>query len=171
MSTVQHTTVVGVFDKLRMGQEAVEELRAAGFMEKQIGLVARNVEVTQIPAEPSAQDAKVADGALGGIVTGAGLGGLWAIGVEIELLPALGEMVFGGLLSGLAAGAVAGAAGGGILGALVASGMSRRQAKHYEEEVHAGRIIVTVHTDDRYDEALKILRANGAEVQSGTALI
>lgn len=171
MSTVQRTTLVGVFDKLRMAQQAVEELRAAGFIEREIGLVARHVEVTQIPAEPSTHDDKIADGALGGIVTGAGLGGLWAIGVEVELLPVLGEFVLGGFFSGLIATAVAGAAGGGILGALVASGIPRRQAEHCEEAVHAGRIIVTIHSDDRYDDALNILRCTGAEIHSGEPLV
>lgn len=171
MSTVQHTTAVGVFDKIRLAQEAVEELRTAGFMEKQIGLVARNVEVTQVPAEPNTHDKKVADGALGGIVTGAGLGGLWAIGIEIELLPAIGELILGGLFSGLIAGAVAGAAGGGIVGSLIASGLSKHEAERYQEEVHAGRIIVTVHTEDRYDQALKILLSNGAQVHSGDVLV
>jgi hypothetical protein len=171
MATLQHTTIVGVFEKLRLAQQAVEELRTAGFMEKQIGLIARNVEVTQIPSEPNAHDAKIADGALGGIVTGAGLGGLWAIGVEVELLPVLGEMVLGGFLSGVVATAVAGAAGGGVVGALVAAGMTRRQAEKYEDEIHAGRIIVTVHTDDRYNEALHILHSNGAEIQSGDPLM
>jgi len=171
MATVQHTTVVGVFEKLRLAQQAVEELRAAGFIEKQIGLIARNVEVTQIASEPNAHDTKIADGALGGIVTGAGLGSLWAIGVEVELLPVLGELMLGGFLSGLVATAVAGAAGGGIVGALVAAGLSRRQAEKYEDEVHAGRIIVTVRTDDRYDEALNILHSNGAEIHSGDPLI
>ena len=171
MATIQHTTAVGVFDKVRLAQQAVEELRDAGFKEEHIGLVARHVEVTQIPPEPTNQEAKVSEGALGGIVTGAGLGGLWAIGVEIELLPALGELVLGGFFSGLVAGAMAGATGGGVLGALVAAGLSRHEAERYQEELHAGRVIVTVHTDDRYDEALSILRSNGAEVQSGAALI
>ncbi|HVX12203.1 MAG TPA: hypothetical protein VHC22_13565 [Pirellulales bacterium] len=171
MSTVQHTVAVGIFDKVRMAQQAVEELRAADFMEKEIGLIARRVEVTQIPEEPSDRQQRTADGALGGILTGAGLGGLWAIGIEVELLPAIGELVLGGIFNGLMAGAVAGGAAGGIVGTLIAAGMARERAKHYEEHVQAGRVIVTVRTDERYDEALAILRANGAEVGSGDPLI
>jgi hypothetical protein len=171
MSTVQHTTVVGIFDKLRLAQQAIEELRDAGFMEKEIGMVARNVRVTQVPIEQSRHDERVADGALGGMVTGAGLGGLWAVAVEIELLPAIGELVLGGIFSGLLAGAIAGAAGGGLIGALLAIGLTRRQAETYEEELRAGRVIVTVHTEDRYDEALRILRSNGAELHSGERLV
>ncbi|HET6884407.1 MAG TPA: hypothetical protein VFI31_29915 [Pirellulales bacterium] len=171
MSTVHHTVAVGIFDKVRMAQQAVEELREAGFIEKQIGLIARKVEVTQIASEPSDDEKRTADGALGGILTGAGLGGLWAIGIEVELLPAIGELVLGGIFSGLFAGAIAGAAAGGIIGTLVAAGLPREHAKEYEQQVRAGRVIITVRTDDRYDEALAILRANGGEVSAGDPLI
>lgn len=170
MSTVHQTVAVGIFDKVRMAQQAVEELRAAGFMEKEIGLIARNVEVTQIPTEPSKEEQRTADGALGGILTGAGLGGLWAVGIEVELLPAIGELVLGGIFNGLLAGAVMGGAAGGIVGTLVAAGLPRHRAKEVEEHVHAGRVIITVRTDDHYDEALAILRANGAEVCAGDPL-
>ena len=170
MSTVHQTVAVGIFDRLRMAQQAVEELRADGFMEGQIGLIGRQVEVTQIPTEPTKDEQRKADGALGGIVTGAGLGGLWAIGIEIELLPAIGELVLGGLFSGLLAGAVAGAAAGGIAGSLIAAGLPRHQAEKFDEQVKAGRVVITVRTDDRYDDALTILRANGGEIGSGAPL-
>lgn len=171
MSTVHHTVAVGIFDKVRMAQQAVEELREAGFIEKQIGLLARKVEVTQIPTEPSQEEQRTADSALGGILTGAGLGGLWAIGIEVELLPAIGELLLGGIFSGLFAGAIAGGAAGGIIGTLIAAGLPRERAKKLEEQVQAGRVIITVRTDDRYDEALSILRANGGEVSAGEPLI
>jgi len=170
MSTVHQTVAVGIFDRVRMAQQAVEELREAGFMEEQIGLIGRHVEVTQIPVEPTKNEQRKADSALGGIVTGAGLGGLWAIGIEIELLPAIGEIVLGGLFSGLLAGAVAGAAAGGIVGSLIAAGLPRHEAEKFEEQLHAGRVIVTVRTDDRYDDALTILRTNGGEIGTGNPL-
>lgn len=172
MATIQHTTTVGIFDRLRMAQQAVEELRAAGFMEKEIGLVARSVEVTQIPAESTKHDEKVADGALGGILTGAGLGGLWAIGVEVEMLPAIGELLIGGLFTSMFAGAVAGAAAGGVLGALIKAGLPHEEARRYEEAIHQGRIVVTVRCDDRCDVVTGILKSNGAaEVTHGEPLL
>lgn len=172
MATIQHTTIVGIFDRLRMAQQAVEELRTAGFMEKQIGLVARSVEVTQIPAESSEHEEKVADGALGGILTGAGLGGLWAIGMEVEMLPAIGELLLGGLFTSMFAGAVAGAAAGGVLGALVKAGLPHEEAQRYEEAVHQGRIIVTIRCDDRCEMATRILKSNGAaEINHGEPLL
>lgn len=171
MTQLQHTCVVGIFDRLRMAQQAVDELRAAGFMEKEIGLVARSVEVTQIPADGSKHDEKVADGALGGILTGAGLGGLWAVGIEIEMLPAIGELILGGLFTSMFAGAVAGAAAGGVVGALVTAGLPREEAERFEQAIQAGRIVVTVRTDDNCDKATEILKSNGAELNHGEPLI
>ncbi|HEX5445251.1 MAG TPA: hypothetical protein VFW87_15540, partial [Pirellulales bacterium] len=134
-------------------------------------LVARSVEVTQIPADGSKHDEKVADGALGGILTGAGLGGLWAIGVEIEMLPAIGELILGGIFTSLFAGAVAGAAAGGVVGALVTAGLPREEAERYEQAITAGRIVVTVRTDDNCERATQILKSNGAELNHGEPLI
>lgn len=158
------THLVAIFDILRMAQQAVEELRAAGFMEENIGLMANKVEVVQLPNEATEEEEKVNEGALGGIVAGAGLGSLWAIGIEVELLPAIGELLLGGFFTSMFAGAVAGATAGGVMGALVMAGMRHEEAKRLEQEVHAGRTLVTVLTDDRAEEAAAILRANGGEV-------
>ncbi len=165
MATVQpQTYLVAIFDILRLAQQAVEELRAAGFMEEHIGLMASSVEVVQLPNEASEDEEKVNEGALGGIVAGAGLGGLWAIGIEVELLPAIGELMLGGFFTSMFAGAVAGATAGGVMGALLMAGMHHEEAKRLEQEVRAGRTLVTVKTDDRAEEAAAILRANGGEV-------
>ena len=59
-------------------------------------------------------------------------------------------------------GAAAGAAAGGLLGALTGLGVSEEDAKFYEGEFKAGRTIVSVRAAARYDEAVRILRAEGA---------
>jgi hypothetical protein len=61
-------------------------------------------------------------------------------------------------LSGIALGAVA----GGFLGAMIALGIPEEDARHYQQEFEAGRIIITVRAGDRIMEALEILRRNGA---------
>jgi hypothetical protein len=164
MTTAHNTSIVALFDILRMAQQALEELRAAGFMEEQIGLMASTVEVVQLPNESSEEEEEVEEGALNGILAGAGLGGLFGIGVEIELIPAIGELLLGGFFTSLFAGAVAGAAAGGIIGGLVKAGMHREVAEKVEHAVRAGRTMITVRTDDRSEEAIAILRANGGEV-------
>jgi hypothetical protein len=68
--------------------------------------------------------------------------------------------------SGLAAaamfgiGAAAGGATGGIVGALVGMDFPEEEARYYEKELKAGRVLVGVKSD-RLDEAQTILSRNG----------
>jgi hypothetical protein len=41
------------------------------------------------------------------------------------------------------------------------------EARYYQDELNAGKTIVTVHTADRYEEAVSILRSNGAADATG----
>src|SRR5262249_9740746 len=59
-------------------------------------------------------------------------------------------------------GAAAGAAAGGIVGALIGLGIPEEEAHYYESEFKAGRVIVTVRADGRYNEAWDILHRHGA---------
>lgn len=162
MSTVHRTIVVGVFERLRMAQQAAEELRAAGFAASEIGMVARRFEVTQLPAEQTEHEDKAEEGLLRGLLAGASAGGLWAAGMAVELLPGIGEVLVGGTMATIAAGAVVGAAAGGVVGRVLWAGLPEDEADRYAQEIRAGKIVVTVHTDDRYQEACQILRENGA---------
>jgi uncharacterized protein (TIGR02271 family) len=99
------------------------------------------------------------------------VGALWALGIAAGMLPAIGPVIAGGLLASVLASAAGGAAVGGILGALVGLGIPEEEAKYYEGEFRAGRTLVTVKADGRYDEARAILSRHGAyDVKSrGTA--
>jgi hypothetical protein len=55
-----------------------------------------------------------------------------------------------------------GAAAGGMLGALMGLGIPEDEARYYQSEFEAGRVIITVKASDRYDEADRILRSHGA---------
>lgn len=169
MATAHRTIVVGVFDRLRMAQQAAEELRAAGFAPSAIGIAARRVEVTQLPADQTEHEDKAEEGLLRGLLAGAGAGGLWAAGIAVELLPGIGEVLVGGMLATITAGAVVGATAGGMVGTLLWAGLPEDEADRYAQEVHAGKIVLTVHTDDRYDEACQLLRENGAIIYTDTA--
>ena len=64
----------------------------------------------------------------------------------------------------------------GLAGALIGYGIPEEEAQYYHGEFEAGRTIVTVHADGRYDEATTILRRHGAydmstrdSVAAGTA--
>ena len=163
MATTQRPTVVGVFDNRADAEKAVEELHRAGFRDDQIGFAARGGETAEGTTEwqtagPGEAGEGAAKGAVSGGIIGAILGAL-----ATGLIPGIGPVIAGGLLAGIIGGAAAGAAGGGLLGALVGSmGVPEEEARYYDEEFRAGRTLVTVKADGRYDEARSLLRRHGA---------
>jgi len=76
--------------------------------------------------------------------------------------PAIGPVIAGGTLAAIMANAAGGAAIGSLVGALTGSGIPEEEAHYYQGEFEAGRTIVTVKADGRYDEAMTILRRHGA---------
>jgi len=153
-----HTTAVGVFQDRQQAQQAVNELRRAGFREDQIGVAARDGHPVEGAKDVQGKGSKAAVGAATGVAAGAGVGALWGIGIIAGLLPAIGPAIAGGTLATILSSAAAGAAAAGLAGALIGLGLPEEEAKYYESEFNAGRIVVTVRAEDRYDEAARILQ-------------
>ena len=153
---------VGVFVDQMRAQAAVRDLRSAGFREEEIGVAARNSDQVagSLTEGQAISGTNVATGAGAGAATGAGVGALWALGIAAGVLPAIGPVIAGGLLAAVAASAAGGAAVAGVIGALVGLGIPEDEAAHYESEFKAGRTIVTVRAQGRYQEALAILRSH-----------
>jgi uncharacterized protein (TIGR02271 family) len=161
--TTTHTqkTAVGVFETRAQAQNAVRELKDAGFQDNQIGVAARNDE-TASTTEGAVQEGTYAEeGAIAGALAGAGIGGLWAIGIAAGVMPVIGPAIAGGILASLLTSAAAGAAIGGLAGALIGIGVPEDEAEYYESEFASGRTIVTVQAAGRYSEATDILRRCG----------
>jgi len=161
MKTSKRTTVVGVFNDASKAQEAIRALKEAGFREDEIGVI------SQDKTAPAAKGKKtkgshVAEGAVAGVATGAGVGALWALGIAANILPGIGPVIAGGLLASVLASAAGGAAVAGVVGALVGLGIPEEEAQYYEGEFKAGRTIVTVKANGRFDEAWSILNRFGA---------
>jgi hypothetical protein len=166
MTTPAHRkTAIGSFMSHRVAKEAVAELRAAGFDDEEIGIVAQNrapnhddvlddVVRTQMYSAEEATET----GALAGAATGAGVGTLWGIAVATGALPAIGPVIAGGTLAAIVASAVTGAAVGGLGGTLIGLGFAENEIEHYEGELRFGKTIVTVYAPGRFDEAESILR-------------
>jgi len=150
--------VVGVFDNRRDAELAVADLSAAGFETDRIGLISRN-EQGKTVAEPPGSDpeTRAASGAVAGAVTGAGVGGLVGLAVLEGLIPAVGPALAAGTLAIILANAAGGAAIAGLAGALIGWGIPEEQAKYYDEQLQAGRIVVTVQAGDRDEQARTIL--------------
>src|SRR5512142_1890019 len=168
-TTEQRSTVVGVFEDRRQADTAVQELLQAGFREDQIGVAGRRAE-GELPGATTAEPGTYWEtGAVTGALAGAGLGGLVGLGIVAGIIPALGPVIAGGALAAILANAAGGAALGGLVGALAGAGIPEEEAHYYQGEFEAGRTLVTVTADGRYDEAVAILRRHGAyDMQTAT---
>jgi hypothetical protein len=163
-------TVIASFDTLAEADSAARALRAAGFLDNDINIVANDKQrnfASDAPQRPpqaiAADDA--AKGAATGVVAGGALGG--AAGLAASLMglaiPGIGAILAAGPIAAALMGAGAGAVAGGLIGALVDLGVPETHAEYYAEAVRRGAALVTVRTDaSRTDEADEIMRQHGA---------
>jgi hypothetical protein len=150
------TTVVGVFHDRDQASRAVEGLKRVGFGDDQIGLAGRDDQ----PAVAAGTQAE--EGTVLGMLAGAGLGSLVGLGIVSGLVPPLGPVIAGGTLAAVLANAAGGAALVGLAGPLIGAGVPEEEARYYDGQFHAGRVILTVRADGRDAEATSVLRQHGA---------
>jgi hypothetical protein len=155
-------TVVGVLEDRTHAQDAINDLKAHGFTDPQIGLVAHDRSRAPGHEVDEARGTSAGEGAAIGVAAGAGVGALWGIAVAAGMLPAVGSVVAGGILASILASAASGAAVAGIVGALMGLGVPQEEASYYESEIKAGRALVVVRHEGRFDEARTILQRHGA---------
>lgn len=152
-------TVVGVFHSQSEAQQAIRELKAAGFSDSEIGVASHNKEGTYDEHMRTEEEGnKAGKGAAVGATAGLGAGALWGLGIVAGALPAIGPVIAGGALAAIVASAAGTAVAGGILGALVGLGIPEEEAKYYQSEFERGRTVVTVEASgDRYRKAVQIM--------------
>ena len=156
-------TIVGVFESPQRAQRAVMDLKAAGFMEDQIGVLSRNEEGKVVGK--TTDDKSEATGAAAGAAAGAGLGALWGLGILAGFLPGIGPAIVGGTLGVLLSSAAAGAAAVGIAGALIGLGVPEEDASFYESEFKSGRTLVTVKAGAKSPSAQQLIERNGGHTR------
>ena len=125
----------------RDGVEAravVDELKATGLRDGDIGIIAPSQSRMRHAANRSAGVGAALGGAAGLL---AGLGAF--------VLPGIGAVVAAGWLASALAGAVAGGAAGGVVGALIEAGISERDAAAFAEGVRRGGNLVTIRVASR----------------------
>jgi len=158
-------TIVGSFDSFNEAHKVANDLRAAGFMDSDISIVANNAagdyqadpRVAPAPDDASA----TAKGALTGAVVGGGAG--LAASLAGLAIPGIGPIIAAGPIVATLAGAGTGAVAGGLIGGLVDLGVPESHAQYYAESVRRGGALVTVRADEvRADEVQAILREHGA---------
>lgn len=159
-------TIVGSFDSFNEAHKVANDLRAAGFMDSDISIVANNAageyqsdpRVTTATTEDTSATAK---GALTGAVVGGGAG--LAASLAGLAIPGIGPIIAAGPIVATLAGAGTGAVAGGLIGGLVDLGVPESHAEYYAESVRRGGALVTVRADEvRADEVQAILRDHGA---------
>lgn len=168
MAMHQGRAVVGVFTDSSKAQEAIRELRNAGFSEDQIGVIGRDISRSEGGEDTT--DSYATEGAATGLAAGAGIGALWGLGILAGVMPVIGPAIAGGALAAILSSAAAGAAAAGLGGALVGMGIPKDEAEYYESEFQAGRTIVTVTAPGRETEARTILQRFGAHDRSSAEM-
>ena len=164
-------TVVAVFDERDDAQDAINELKGAGFRGDDIGLVAQDRDEARAMAGETGT--KAGEGAATGAVLGGLLGGLggFLAGVGALAIPVIGPVIAAGAFASALAGAAAGAGVGAIAGALIGMGIPEEEANWYEERVRGGGWLVSVRAPGRYDEVRSLLREYGGhDYESGTSM-
>lgn len=175
VTTTNNTgTVVGVFTTEMMAQNAINNLRLAGFDPNSIGVIARNNK--SVDNVTTSTGTKAGEGAASGAVTGGFLGGLAGllVGLGALVIPGIGPVIAGGALATAlgtagataaataATGAAIGVVGGGIVGGLIGLGIPESEARVYNERFMAGDILVSVAAGGRAGEAQNIMTQSGA---------
>jgi hypothetical protein len=156
-ASTNRDTVVGVFHSQTEAQQAIRELKSAGFSDNEIGVASHNKEGAQ-GSHTEGEGNKAGTGAAAGATAGLGAGALWGLGIIAGVLPAIGPVIAGGALAAIAASAAGTAVAGGILGALVGLGIPEEEAEYYQGEFERGRTVVTVKaTGERYHKAHQIM--------------
>jgi hypothetical protein len=167
--------VVALFEERAEAEDAIRDLKNAGFTNEQIGVATQDrVEAGEARSEGGAVDDEagriveetvsgLAEGAAAGALTGGVIGGLVGL-VSSLLIPGLGPLVVGGILASTLMGMGVGAATGGLIGALVGMGVPEEDAKYFDAGLREGRTLVTVKDTVGTSEALGILERHGADL-------
>ncbi len=153
MAMTQDSIAVGVFQGSEQARHAIDELESAGYSENEIGFLAR--------ASAIGLEDDTLSSAATGAVEGGMLGGMLGAAAAL-LIPGFGPTIAGGILLTTFGAAGIGALAGSIIGTLVSIGVPEEEAHHYQRELKNGRIIVTVKATSGYDDAIAIMRCNGA---------
>jgi len=149
-------TLSRLFPDAAAARTVVDELKAAGLPEDDIGIIApsralsmENADLENtgdvIDRDRNGRDdrGQMVNKSAG---IGAALGGAAGLlaGLGAFVLPGIGTVIAAGWLASTLAGAVAGGAAGGVVGALIEAGVSENDAAGYAEGVRRGGTLVTI---------------------------
>jgi hypothetical protein len=169
----RHKRAVGVFSTRRETEQALTELRTAGFDMNRVSVIAKDAdskgEIAGIDVKDST-DNKADEGATKGALTGGALGGLTGLLVGLGLLaiPGIGPIMLAGAeataIATTLAGTAIGATAGGLIGALAGLGIPEEEARAYSDRVARGDYLVLLNgTEEEVATAERILSRGGIQ--------
>jgi hypothetical protein len=162
---VKNIAVFGIYPDQLTAEDAVDNLKDAGFRSTDISVLFPDNQGTKDFAHEKhtkAPETAVAVGGSGAVIGGA-LG--WLAGIGALAIPGVGPFIAAGPIMGMLGGIGVGGAIGGITGALIGLGIPEYEAKRYEGRIQRGGILLSVHCDtpDWSKRAKNILYQTGAE--------
>jgi len=161
----KNTAVFGIYPTRAAVEEAVDQLRAAGFRGTDVSVLFSDNQGTKDFAHEKAT--KAPEGATTGAAAGGLAGGVlgWLTGIGALAIPGLGPLIAAGPIVAALAGAGALGAVGGMIGALAGMGIPEYEAKRYEGRIREGGVLLSVHCDnaDWVKRAKDMLRQTGAQ--------
>ena len=142
---------VGVFSSHKDAENALTELRNAGFSMNHVSIIAKDSErleqsdrIGETRVQELTENTQVDEGAKTGAATGGAVGGLTGllVGLGTLAIPGVGPIMLAGaaataIATTLAGGAI-GAAAGGLVGGLIGLGIPEDRARAYHDHVVQG---------------------------------
>lgn len=166
----KNTAVFGIYPDQLTAEDAVDNLKDAGFRNTDISVLFPDNSGTKDFAHE--KQTKAPEGAVTGGASGAVIGGAlgWLAGIGALAIPGIGPFVAAGPIMGMLGGIGVGSTIGGLTGALIGMGIPEYEAKRYEGRIRRGGILLSVHCDDAEwtKRAKHILEQTGAEDVAST---
>ena len=166
-------TIIATYNNLESANNALDKLLESGISEEYISIAALEETSkklhTNIVTNNNDPIGDIVGGTTGGILSGAGLGGIIGLlaGVAALTIPTLGALLITGPLiaalgfSALAANAVAGAAIGGtaagvagLATGLTKAGLDAAEANKIEHEIKSGGVMLAVDDDSQMTQEI-----------------
>jgi hypothetical protein len=165
LMSAKNTSVYGIYPSRTAVEEAVQNLRTAGFRSTDISVLLPDNQGTKDFAHE--KNTKAPEGVTTGAISGGIAGGVlgWLTGVGALAIPGLGPLLAAGPIVAALAGAGALGTLGGIVGALVGMGIPEYEARRYEGRIRDGGVLLSVHCDttDWVRRAKEVLQQSGAQ--------
>lgn len=175
MTLINDKRAVGIFSSYQEAENALQELRDAGFVMNHVSIVAKDVNsldnsdrIGDTRVQDLEQATQIDEGAKTGATAGGTVGGLTGllVGLGTLAIPGVGPIMLAGatataIATTLAGGAI-GAAAGSLVGSLIGLGIPEDRAQVYHERVVRGDYMVLVDgTEAEILQAEMVLKGRG----------